>query len=154
MSPGHLEAFLIEDTIKYLYCSFYTRVCIWLQSCVLDAGVESYTSTGMPLKFAVTSNLLPEFPPNLVQQQVVGSASVAFSLNAIQRQGSTVVTARQESPAAKPKAHGCGPWRRLWWCCHGLAPLLGVALSHLAPLGNSLQNPQDARSHVTAANQS
>lgn len=80
----------------------------------LDTGAESYTSTAMPLRFAVTSNLLPEFPPKSAQWQVVGSALVAFPLNAIQQQGlMVVVTSRQESLAAKPKAQGCGPCRTL-----------------------------------------
>lgn len=104
----------------------------------LDSCVESYTSTAVPPRFLVTLNLLPEFPPKSAQQQVVGAASVAFPLSAIQQQGSTVVTAGQESSIAKPRAQGCGPCRRLLWCCHGLAPLQWVALSHLAYLGDSL----------------
>lgn len=54
----------------------------------LDIGAESYTSTARPLRFAVTSSLLPKFPPKSAQQQVVGSASVAFALEVIQQQGS------------------------------------------------------------------
>lgn len=62
-----------------------------------------------------------------------------------------MVTARQESPAAQRKARGCGPCRRLQWCCHGLAPLHRVALSHLAHLWGSSHNPLDAGSHMTAS---
>ena len=89
----------------------------------LDTGVETYTSTGMSLRLTMTLNLLPEFPPNSVKPQVVRSALVAFPLNAIQQQGSTVVTARQESPAANPKAQSCGPCGSPQGCSHGLASL-------------------------------
>lgn len=76
----------------------------------LDTGAESYTSTGRPLRFAVTPSLLPEFPPKSAQKQVVGSASTAFALNITQRQGSAARVnggdSQQRSPAAKPTAQG------------------------------------------------
>lgn len=71
----------------------------------------------------MTLNLWPEFPPMSAQKQVVGSSLAALSLNATLQQGSVVVTSGQESPAAKPKAQGCGPQRRPQRCRHWLAPL-------------------------------
>lgn len=132
----------------------FEHPCIYgYRAVYLDTGVESYTLTDMPLRFALTLNLLPELPLNSIKQQVVGSASVALILNATQQQESTVVTARQESPAPNLKAQSCGPCRSQQWCRHGLAPLHWAALSHLAHLGSALQNPQEARSHMTASKQ-
>lgn len=155
LSPEHLEAFLKQGTIKYLRVVFKHECVSCCRAVYLDIGAESYTSTARPLRFAVTSSLLPEFPPKSAQQQVVESASVAFALKVIQQQGSAARVnggdSQQESPTAKPIAQGWGPWRRPQWHCHGLAPLHRVALSQLARLGSSLQNPQDARSHMTAS---
>ena len=154
LCPQNIWKHFWNKILLNTYIVVFEHQCIYGYRAVhLDTGVEIYTSTGMPLRFPVTLNLLPEFSPNSIKQHVVGSASVAFPLNAIQQQGSTVVTARQESPAANPKTQSCGPRRSPQGCCHGLAALHWAALSHLAYLGSSLQNPQDARSHMTASEQ-
>lgn len=150
LSPEHLEAFLKQGTIKYLRVVFKHECVSRCRAVYLDIGAESYTSTARPLRFAVTPSLLPEFPPKSVQQSgricLHGICPECHSAARVNGGDS-----QQRSPAAKPTAQGWGPWRRPQWCCHGLASLHWVALSHLAHLGSSFQNPQDARSHKTAS---
>lgn len=100
-----------------MFCFVFKHECVLCCRAVcLDIGAESYTSTARPLRFAVISSLLPESPPKSAQQQVVGSASVAFDLKVMQQKGSASRVkggdSQQESPAAKPIAQGWGPWRR------------------------------------------
>lgn len=123
MSPEHLETFLKQDTTKYLYCYFRTSVYIWLQSCVFGCRCRVLHFNRYAPEVHRELESFARIPPDSLKRQVVGSASVAFPLNALPQQGSRVVTARQESPTASPKARSCGPCRSPQRCCHGLAPL-------------------------------
>lgn len=108
MSPEHLETFLKQDTTKYLYCYFRTSVYIWLQSCVFGCRCRVLHFNRYAPEVHRELESFARIPPDSLKRQVVGSASVAFPLNALPQQGSRVVTARQESPTASPKARSCG----------------------------------------------
>lgn len=104
LSPEHLEAFLKQGTIKCLRVVFKHECVSRCGAVYLDIGAESYTSAARPLRFAVISSLLPESPPKSAQQQVVGSASVAFALKVMQQQESAArVKGKSRSQTNSPR---------------------------------------------------